>query len=210
MRAVVNRTLPIAALLLLSAHQASAFCRPGRAPVYYYAGPPAFGPAYAVGPAVWGAPTPKPLPPVPVIPPPRAGVKEETDGPKAPTPRTKDKEPPTIPKTKLPLPGDPAEKKVLPEPKAAEPRDAAKRVEEFVVPSTGKRAEPAAEVKVGFFNHSERAIVLDVNGEVVKLPSGEYVTLRLPRTFKWAEKGQKSRETSVPADADGIEIVFRR
>ena len=65
-------------------------------------------------------------------------------------------------------------------------------------------------MKVGFFNHSDREIVLDVNGESVRLPSGQHVTLRLPRKFKWAEKGQKGTDVAVPADADGIEIVFRK
>ena len=84
-----------------------------------------------------------------------------------------------------------------------------KAVEQFVIPADGK-GEPRAEVKVGFFNHSDRDIALTVNGESVKLPSEEYVTLRLPRTFSWAEKGAKATDVVVPPDADGIEIVFRR
>jgi hypothetical protein len=65
-------------------------------------------------------------------------------------------------------------------------------------------------VKVGFFNHSDREITLEVNGEQLKLPSEQYVTLRLKRTFTWGEKGKKATDVAVPPDADGIEIVFRK
>jgi hypothetical protein len=52
--------------------------------------------------------------------------------------------------------------------------------------------------------------VLTVHGEDVRLPGGQYVTLRLPRAFAWAEKGKKAAAVTVPADADGVEIVFRK
>jgi hypothetical protein len=52
--------------------------------------------------------------------------------------------------------------------------------------------------------------VLDVNGEPVRLPKEQYVTVRLPRTFQWAEQGGKATDVVVPPDAEGIEIVFRR
>ena len=147
-------------------------------------------------------------------------MREEDE--RGPTPRTLDKpkegdakEPQRIPKTKLPIPNDPADID-LPDPKKkvpakTEPRvDAGNAVEQFIIPTDDKRGEPRAQIKVGFFNHSDREIVLDVNGEAVKLPSEQYVTLRLPRTFAWAEKGQKGTDVVVPPDADGIEIVFRR
>jgi hypothetical protein len=117
---------------------------------------------------------------------------------------------PRIPKAKLPLPGDPLDKSVPEVPKSEKKdRVEGKAFEQFVVPAEG-RGEPKAEVKVGFFNHSDREISLDVNGEAVKLPAEQYVTLRLPRTFKWSEKGTKGNDVVVPPDADGIEIVFRR
>jgi hypothetical protein len=180
-------------------------------------------PAYPITPAIWGAPAAKPLPPAPppFVPKAGVGVREEEEE-RGPTPRTIEKpkeadakEPPRIPKTKLPIPNDPAEID-LPGPKAkvpakTEPKaDAGKAVEQFIIPTDENRGEPRAQIKVGFFNHSDRQIVLDVNGEAVKLPSEQYVTLRLPRTFNWAEKGQKATDVVVPPDADGLEIVFRR
>ena len=78
-----------------------------------------------------------------------------------------------------------------------------------VIPADG-RGEPQAQVKVGFFNHTEREIVLDVNSEPLRLPKGQYVTVRLPRTFAWAEKGMTENSVVVPPDAEGIEIVLRK
>ena len=99
---------------------------------------------------------------------------------KTATPRTRKRR--VFPRSALPpLPGDP--------PKREPAADRGKAVEQFFIPADPKRAEPRAEVKVGFFNHSDRAIVLQVNGEAVRLPSEEYVTLRSPRKFSWAEKG---------------------
>jgi hypothetical protein len=94
-----------------------------------------------------------------------------------------------------------------------DPKDVPKvnMVEEFLI--EGKKdlkSEPNREVKIGFFNHSDKEITLDVNGEAVKLPSEQYVTLRLPRSFSWSVKGEKSRAVNVPNDAEGLEIVFRK
>jgi hypothetical protein len=230
----MSRLLVVAAFGLVSACTAHGQCLP-----WYPAYParPVYIPVYPLSPAVWGAPAPKPLPPAPVpFVPKGAAVREEDEPPatkpadkpkngtKAKGPELKENDTPRIPKLKLPLPGDPiepdpsagkppAEKKVPPksELEAKEPvADRAKAVEQFFIPADAGRGEPKAEVKVGFFNHSDREIVLDVNGEAVRLPSEQYVTLRLPRTFKWAEKGQKGTDVTVPSDADGIEIVFRK
>jgi hypothetical protein len=178
--------------------------------------PPIYVPAYPLTTAIWGAPAPKPLPPPPrpFVPKPGAGVREEIEPPLAPKPPEKpkdtdpkDKETPRIPKVKLPLPGDPP---IEPPPKREPVANGRMPVEQFLIPADSKRAEPRAVVKVGFFNHSDRAIELQVNGEPLQLPSEQYVTLRLTRTFTWAEKGQKGNDVVVPPDADGIEIVFRR
>ncbi|MSR53412.1 MAG: hypothetical protein EXS09_08985 [Gemmataceae bacterium] len=131
--------------------------------------------------------------------PPIEGLKKETEPNDAPK----------IPKLKLPLPDDP-DFKPVPVPKKEPGADDPKAVEEFVVPADEKSSNPGPQVRVGFFNHSEREIVLEVNGEQLKIPSSQFVTLRLPRTFAWAEKGRKAKDVVVPPDADGIEIVFRK
>ena len=221
----MTRLLTVAVALLV-ADVAAAQCPPWY-PVY-----PVVPPAYPLTPAIWGAPAPKPLPPaLPALPPrakPIPAVKEEDEPPLAPErPAGKSKdgskdagtdtETPRIPKTKLPIPGDNLDKSVPDLPKKDAPKvDApkkddptAKPFEQYVIPTEGK-GEPAAQVKVGFFNHTDRQLVLDVNGQSLRLPKGEYVTMRLPRTFTWAETGAKDNSVVVPPDAEGIEIVFRK
>jgi hypothetical protein len=223
----MTRLLTVAVALVV-AHAADAQCQPWY-PVY-----PVAPPAYHLTPAVWGAPAPKPLPPALPPVPPRAkaipSIKEEDEPPLAPEKPAdkskagakdagdeKDKDSPRIPKTKLPIPGDRLDKG-LPDllkgdsPKVEPPKKddpATKPFEQYVIPAEGK-GEPQAQVKVGFFNHTDRPLVLDVNGQPVRLPKGEYVTMRLPRTFSWAEQGAKDQSVVVPPDADGIEIVFRK
>ncbi|MBO0698329.1 MAG: hypothetical protein J2P46_08050 [Zavarzinella sp.] len=231
----MSRLLVVAAFGLVSLGAARGQCLP-----WYPAYPvrPVFVPTYPLTPAVWGAPAPKPLPPAPAPFVPKGAAVREDDQVPAPKPTDrpkngtkakeagiKEEDTPRIPKLKLPLPGDskepdpsagrpsPAEKREPPKtaPETKEPSgDHAKAVEQFLIPAGAGRGEPKAEVKVGFFNHSDREIVLDVNGEAVRLPTEQYVTLRLPRTFKWAEKGRKATEVTVPSDSDGIEIVFRK
>jgi hypothetical protein len=211
----MTRSLPAVVLGLAFAGAAAAQCRPWY-PVYPVV-PPGYG--YPLTPAVWGAPAPKPLPPPPPPYVPKAKPADTTEDIPVPAKKAPAKESggssdgPRIPKTKLPLPGDRLDKSVPESPKSDAPKkkDSAegKAFEQFVVPAAG-RGEPKAEVKVGFFNHSDRNISLDVNGEAVRLPAEEYVTLRLPRTFTWSEKGVKGNDVVVPPDADGIEIVFRK
>jgi hypothetical protein len=206
--------IPLAiAIVLVSTGLTSAQCQR-----WYPPYPVVVVPAYPLTPAVWGAPAPKPLPPASLpLPKRRPGVAEEAEPvtpPKAPEKKVEPKsDAPRIPKVKIPLPGDPVDK---PLPKETPKSDGSKKepladksVEQFIIPSEGK-GEQGSEIKVGFFNHSNREIVLDVNGESVRLPKEQYVTLRLPRTFNWAEKGLKSASVVVPPDADGIEIVFRK
>ncbi len=211
----MSRNLFVLAIGLFVVADASANCRrrsaPPPMPVYYM-------PAYPLSSAVWGAPAPTYVAPPPFVPKPVVR-EDESPAPKAPAKSAeKPKDEPTIPKTKLPLPGE-TPKKILPppsepntdkSPKTKEPAPLAKAVEQFLVPADRPRAEPPAEVKVGFFNHSSRDLVLVVHGEEVRLPSAQFVTLRLPRNFQWSEKGAKSADVTVPTDADGVEIVFRK
>jgi hypothetical protein len=222
------RLVVVVAMLVIAGNSA-AQCWPAYPPYP----PPIYVPVYPLTPAVWGAPAPRPLPPAPVpfVPRGGAGVREEDEGPppkpadpakngtRPREPDGKEKDVPRLPKIKLPLPGDPTDIKPPAPPKELRkddppakkaPANGGKPVEQFFIPAEGNRAEPKAEVKVGFFNHSDREITLDVNGESVRLPSEQYVTLRLPRTFQWSERGQKATDVAVPPDADGIEIVFRR
>jgi len=217
----MTRLLLVAALSLGLVGDALAWPRQRRA-AYPVCPTPTYAPAYPLTSAIWGAPAPAPLPPAPPPSPPKpaAGIREDSEPASPPKPLNKPKEEkrlPSIPKLDLPLPGDATEpdpglpKKDKPDASKKNPTaDAGKAVEQFLVPAVVKRAEPRAEVQVGFFNHSERTIELQVNGEAVQVPSEQYVTLRLPRTFTWAEKGQKGADVVVPPDSDGVEIVFRK
>jgi hypothetical protein len=212
----MSRLLLAVALSIFCTGPAFAQCQRW-VPVY----PPVYLPAYAVSPwQFWGTPVPKPLPPAPApfVPKRGVGVKEEEPVPTKPADKTKPKEgeskdkEPRIPKVKL-LPDDPDEPDVpakKPAPKKESRAAGGKTFEQYLIPSEGSKSERPAEVKIGFFNHSDRDIVLEVNGETLKLPSEQYVTLRLKRTFTWGEKGQKGTEVAVPPDADGMEIVFRK
>jgi hypothetical protein len=149
--------------------------------------------------------------------PPKPTDKSKNGTKGTPDEKEKDKDTPRVPKTRIPIPGDPLDKAVPNVPKSDTPKSDSpkkdstpgKAVEQYVVPAEG-RGEPRAQVKVGFFNHSDRDLVLDVNGDPVRLPKEQYVTIRLPRSFQWSEKGGKPIDVVVPPDAEGIEIVFRR
>lgn len=193
------RTVLLTILGLASVHVANGQCDQWyRPPIVIYV------PVYPVNPPQRSAPAvPK-----------KGTVKEEVESKPPPFERPKKeivpKESPKIPKIKLPLPDDPDFKEVPPPTKKEPVAEDPKSIEQFVVPADEKSSKPGPQVRVGFFNHSERQILLEVNGEQLKIPSGQYVTLRLPRTFVWAEKDRKARDVVVPPDADGIEIVFRK
>jgi hypothetical protein len=78
-----------------------------------------------------------------------------------------------------------------------------------VAPQDGAPAS-GGRVAIGFFNHGDRELVLEIDGRTVKLGSRYYLQLKLPREFRWRENQGSARTTKVPADADGVEIVFRK
>lgn len=131
--------------------------------------------------------------------------------PQLPTEDVTPRKSPTIPPS-TPTPTPPApEKKETPKAKEADKtKEKNVSVDQFLIPAERVRSEAPSEVKVGFFNHSDREMEIEINGETLKLPADQYVTVRLPRTFNWSVKGQVSKEVKVPADSDGLEIVFRR
>jgi hypothetical protein len=74
--------------------------------------------------------------------------------------------------------------------------------------SEGARKEEGYRVK--FFNHSERELNLDVEGQEVKIAPGEFVKLKLPREFAWKEKGGETNRQAIPPESPGVDIVIRR
>jgi len=89
--------------------------------------------------------------------------------------------------------------------------DDAKKTYDVIGVAPAPGAMPTqANVAVGFFNHSERDLVLEINDRAVKIGSRYYLQLKLPREFTWREKDGPLQTTKVPADAEGVEIVFRK
>jgi hypothetical protein len=67
----------------------------------------------------------------------------------------------------------------------------------------------AATRKVGFFNHTGRAIELVIDGRAVTLPRKSYLHAEVPPAFKWRYNDSPSESATVPDDAAGLDIVFR-
>ncbi|MCE9530814.1 MAG: hypothetical protein K8T89_06790 [Planctomycetes bacterium] len=116
------------------------------------------------------------------------------------------------PKQVPPLPEGPSEIPASRTKSASPARldDTTKPYDVIVVMAAADAKANTAEVGVGFFNHSERDVVIDLNGRTIKLGSRHYLSLKLPREFTWREKDGPSWTTKIPDKSDGIEIVFRR
>jgi len=65
-------------------------------------------------------------------------------------------------------------------------------------------------IAVGFFNHSDRNLILEIGERTIKLDSRHYIQIKAGREFNWSEKNGPTQTTKVPDDASGVEIVFRR
>jgi hypothetical protein len=85
------------------------------------------------------------------------------------------------------------------------PLSALPRVQVF--PAAGAAA--GALRKVGFFNHTDRDVRLVIEGRPVTLPAKNYLHAQLPPVFRWSEAGSPARTTTVPADAAGVDVLFR-
>jgi len=63
---------------------------------------------------------------------------------------------------------------------------------------------------VGFWNTTDRDLVLRVLNSVQPLQRGRGVTLTVPRGFTWQVDGRELKVEQVPAKESGMEIVIRR
>jgi hypothetical protein len=88
--------------------------------------------------------------------------------------------------------------------------DTNKSFDIIMVAATEGAAPTDGRIGVGFFNHSDRDVTLEVNKRTIKLGSRHYLQLKLPRDFDWREKEGPVQTTNVPSDSEGVEIVFRR
>jgi len=80
-------------------------------------------------------------------------------------------------------------------------------VDIFPVAPTEKKIEGYRAVT--FFNHTSREVNLSIEGRTVKLPAKCYVETKLTQTFQWAYGDRQPGSERIPADAAGLDIVFR-
>ncbi|MCI0704921.1 MAG: hypothetical protein L0241_28000 [Planctomycetia bacterium] len=63
--------------------------------------------------------------------------------------------------------------------------------------------------KVGFFNHTDRDLMLTIEGKTVKLPAKTFIHAQVPATFTWKYGDKPATTATVPADAAGLDVLFR-
>jgi hypothetical protein len=76
----------------------------------------------------------------------------------------------------------------------------------------GREGQPVdgERCSVGFWNSTDRDLVLRVAGQVRALPRGRGVTLVLPRDFVWQLDSRDPQVERVQAKESAVEIVIRR
>lgn len=78
-----------------------------------------------------------------------------------------------------------------------------------VAPRTAEK--PAGDrARVGFWNLSERDVVLTVANQAYSLPRGKSVRLDLPREFVWRVDSREAQNEKMPENESALEIVIRR
>jgi hypothetical protein len=143
-------------------------------------------------------PFPDSPPDVPILPPPPI---KKTDSKDDAPPFKKPPADDTPPLIKEPLP------EVVPMPRH---NDTGKPFDIINVAPFEGIQQVGGRVGVGFFNHSDRDLVLEIDGRPLQLNSRYYVQVKLPREFRWREKDGPTQTTKVPSDAGGVEIIFRK
>ncbi len=118
---------------------------------------------------------------------------------------------PPLPDEELPLLPPPIKQPPVAEPAPIPRVNDTNKPFDVIVVATAEGAKPAGDrVAIGFFNHSNRDVTLEIDQRTIKLNSRHYVQLKLPREFTWREKDGPMQITKTPENADGVEIVFRR
>jgi hypothetical protein len=74
--------------------------------------------------------------------------------------------------------------------------------------TSARQSEP--EIRVGFWNMTQRDFVLQVGGETHLLKSDRGVTLNLPRDFVWQLDQRAAEAESVPVNRSSFEILIRQ
>jgi hypothetical protein len=115
-----------------------------------------------------------------------------------------------------PVPAPPSDVPVVPIPSAPPTREPPRVTESRSVPADQAPVQNVAgerrggPVRVGFWNVSDRDLVLRVDGRPQTLARGRAVTLSLGREFVWQVGGAEEQVERVPPDKSTLEIVIRR
>ncbi len=161
--------------------------------------PPKADPLFTLPPVPSARPTPAPAPPdftLPAVPP-----AAPPPAPKLSAPVEPAKPPADAPPATLILPPVTARSSPLSGLGGAGPKVRA-------IPVAAASGAAAGKRKVGFFNHTDRAVELVVEGEQVTLPGRHYVHADLPAAFTWKLGDAPAERVTVPADQAGVELLI--
>ena len=124
---------------------------------------------------------------------------------------------PLIPSPVPPLSPDPKKTETLPPlvlPPETPPRTSrsspvgAAAVRVFAASGAGGESADGLK-KVVFFNHTDRDVDLTIDGKDVPLPAKSYINARLGASFRWKHGGGETETATIPADAAGLDVVFK-
>lgn len=62
--------------------------------------------------------------------------------------------------------------------------------------------------KVGFFNHTGRAISLVIEGRTTTLPAKTFIHAEVPPSFRWGYVDRDTQTATVPDGAAGLDVLF--
>jgi hypothetical protein len=176
---------------------------------YYYAPLPYFVPGVVCPPPVieTGPPAPPPLiHPAPPPPSPSPAVPPPHQAAPQPAPASPAEQLPPLPPNVPPAPP------VMP---PAQPQEAtAHKVEESyfrVYTNAGSERNSRTERKsVTFWNLTDAALTLKIDGQSQVVPAKSSQTLQVPGEFAWRVQGREPEVSRVPPEETGVTIMIRR
>src|SRR5262245_40683691 len=138
-----------------------------------------------------GTAVPVPAPPPDILTPPGGGTS---------------KDPNSLPPLVLP-PESPAEP-MKPSIAKSSPLTSGREMKVSVFTASGSRTAGGL-YKIGFYNHTDRSLVLTIEGKTVTLPAKTYLHAQVASTFTWKYGDKPATTANVPAGAAGLDVLFR-
>ena len=78
-----------------------------------------------------------------------------------------------------------------------------------VYPAGGNVRPTGGTYKIAFYNHTDRALELTIDGQTVALPARSYINAQLPARFTWKCGDRPAATATVPADAAGLDVLIK-